>query len=480
MRRLFAGRRGGSDPRTLWSSKGGNVAMITALLLIPICFALGMAYDFTMAQSRADQLNGMADIAALGGVTPTMMAANNGAAATTSNTLFMSQANTVSGVTYSAGNVNSTANDTASGASVSRVLTISWQAASQNVFASLLGMSTFPIHGSSQAKSSTAPNIDFYLMLDTSPSMEIAATTAGITTLKNDTPQEESGCAFGCHESAPNEGTFPSNISCTGPGTYADGTSFTASSHFPTTGRDNYDLSRCVGVTLRIDLVNQAAQNLMTTAASTAANDHATYRMALYETDTNQANTANDLTLYELQPLTSDLTAARNQAATVGPLEMYQNNHLKAGDGNQDEDTYLDADLTTMNSTYLPTPGTGTNNAGDKPQEVLFIVTDALNDEAAGGSRKYLPMDKNGALCTLIKSRGIRIAVLYTTYEPMTGENWYDTYIAPLQNGADQMATAAQACASPGLFYQVSTNGDVSAALIALFREAVSTAHLTQ
>ncbi|HVM99226.1 MAG TPA: hypothetical protein VMT68_03345 [Caulobacteraceae bacterium] len=483
MQRLLTAlrRRGGTDPTSLWNSRSGNIALITAMLMIPLCFALGMAFDFTLAQSRTDQIDGMADVAALGGVTPTMMAQNNATAVNTARTLFLSQVNTISGVTYNSNNVNITANDASSGTSVSRVLTINFQAASQNVFAKLLGMDTFPIHGSSQAKSSTAPNIDFYLLLDTSPSMEIAATSSGITTMQADTPQQESGCAFGCHESAPSDlGTFPNNITCPAAGKYADGTSFSAGSKFPTTGRDNYDLSRCVGVTLRIDLLNQAAQNLMTEAATTATTDHATYRMAMYESDTNQVNTANDLTLYQLQALTSDLTAAKNQAATVAPLEMYQNNHLKSGDSNQDEDTYLDTDLTTINSTYLPTPGAGTNNNGDTPQEVLFIVTDALNDENVSGSRKYLPMDQNGTRCTAIKNRGIRIAVLYTTYEPMTGENWYDSHIAPLQNGTDQMQTAAQNCASPGLFYQVSTNGDVSAALIALFKEAVATARLTQ
>ena len=29
----------------------------------------------------------------------------------------------------------------------------------------------------------------------------------------------------------------------------------------------------------------------------------------------------------------------------------------------------------------MPNPGTGTNEAGDTPQEVLFIVTDGVEDE---------------------------------------------------------------------------------------------------
>lgn len=43
----------------------------------------------------------------------------------------------------------------------------------------------------------------------------------------------------------------------------------------------------------------------------------------------------------------------------------------------------------------------------------------------------------------------------------------------------DNIASAAQACASPGLYFAVDTGGDVNAAMIALFQKAVSTAHLT-
>ena len=44
--------------------------------------------------------------------------------------------------------------------------------------------------------------------------------------------------------------------------------------------------------------------------------------------------------------------------------------------------------------------------------------------------------------------------------------------------GTDPMALAAQQCASSGLYYEVSTDGDVSAALVHLFQEAVAQARL--
>src|SRR5580692_3293780 len=86
------------SPR-LWKNKSGNIAIITALMMIPLTFALGMAYDYTMAQARQDQINGMADVATLAGVTPTQMANQYASISKPySANLFLSQIATVNGV----------------------------------------------------------------------------------------------------------------------------------------------------------------------------------------------------------------------------------------------------------------------------------------------------------------------------------------------------------------------------------------------
>src|SRR5476651_1313505 len=100
------------------------------------------------------------------------------------------------------------------------------------------------IFGRWKAAAVAAPNVDFYLMLDTSPSMEIAATSAGVASLRAATQSNEGGCAFGCHQSNPSD-TGPykaaggAQISCAASGAYADGSAFTAGAKFPYTGRDN-------------------------------------------------------------------------------------------------------------------------------------------------------------------------------------------------------------------------------------------------
>jgi Flp pilus assembly protein TadG len=445
--------------KALAADRRGNIALISVLTMFPLLFATGMSVDFTLAQRRQDQINGYADAAALGAVTPAMMLQTSSASQTVAQNMFNGQLAGMTNITYSPADVTVTATDTGTGTAITRTVTVTYKASSQNIFSSVFGMGVLPISGTSTSTSSVSPNIDFYMLLDTSPSMEIAATTSGINTMvANTAPQ--GGCAFGCHETHPSSDNLgnPSNIICAG--------QVTAS--FPTGGEDNFALARCLGVPLRIDLVNQATQNLMSFAQATEAQNGATYRAAI---------STMDFSVNTLQVLTSDLAAASTQAGNLNAVTVYNNNCLTSSNCNSDEDSYLDTSLSNLN-TAMPDPGKGTKNAGDTPQEVLFIVSDGVNDENSGG-RKYPPISTASGQdwCTSIKTRGIRIAFLYTTYNPLPTNGWYNTYIAPEQS---QIAPAAQACASPGLYFQVSTDGDISAAMKTLFQKAVATARLTQ
>jgi hypothetical protein len=126
-------------------------------------------------------------------------------------------------------------------------------------------------------------------------------------------------------------------------------------------------------------------------------------------------------------------------------------------------------------NTAMPAPGNGSNIVGDKPQEVLFFVTDGVEDENVSGTRQESLMD-NG-WCTTIKNRGIRIAVLYTEYLPLPTNPWYMSHISSFQ---PNIGTTLSACASPGLYFKVQTGGDISGALSTLFEEAVQSAYLAQ
>jgi hypothetical protein len=201
----------------------------------------------------------------------------------------------------------------------------------------------------------------------------------------------------------------------------------------------------------------------MTTAQNYEATTNATYRMGIYTFD-NGFNT--------ITSLTSNLTNAYSAAGNIQMLEVYSNNNLTKTVSNSDTDTNFDNAVTNINA-IMPNPGTGAT--GSTPQEVLFFVTDGVEDEMVNGNRVQSLMDTTW--CTTMKNtRHIRIAVLYTTYLPLPTNSWYNTYISPFQAN---IGTTLQNCASPGLYQAVTTDDDISSALAKLFSTAVATAHLT-
>ena len=85
----------------------------------------------------------------------------------------------------------------------------------------------------------------------------------------------------------------------------------------------------------------------------------------------------------------------------------------------------------------MPLPGTGTPNS--TPQEVLFIVSDGVDDEVSSSCSQSLDGNRcqqpfNTTWCTTVKNRGIQIAVLYTDYLPLPTNSWYNNWIAPFQS----------------------------------------------
>jgi Flp pilus assembly protein TadG len=429
----------------------GNVALIFALSMIPCVFLVGMGLDFTSATQKRVQLNAAADAAALAAVTPTMMTQSTTAAQTAATNAFNAVASNMANVT------SVTPTITVTNVGVTRTVSVAYTANSTNAFPNVLKLLTgtsqtnWAISGSSTSTATTAPNIDFYLLLDNSPSMNIAATSAGITTMVANT-SAQGGCAFACHESNP----AADNLGNPG-------------------GEDNYTLAANLGVVTRIQNMVAATQALTTTATTVGTANNASYRMAVYTFNYSSTST--------VKSLTSSLSSVATAAANIDVLEVYDNNCLTssctAGAGNNDTDTDFNSAMSSING-IMPAPGTG--SAVSTPQEVLFLVTDGVDDkvsascsETLSGNRCQQPFDTTW--CTTVKNRGIRIAVLYTEYLPLPTNNWYVTWISPWQ---PTIATNLQNCASTGLYFAITTDGDISTAMQALFRQAVATARLTQ
>ncbi len=436
----------GSFIRRFVHDRRGNAAILFALSLIPIIFLIGMGVDFTSAAQKRARLNAAADAAALSAVTPAMMTQSNANAIAAATNIFNAQSSGISGLTVNAPSI------AISNSGLVRTVTVAYTATSTNTFPNVLGKTTWPISGSSQATSYSAPNINFYLMLDNSPSMAIAATTSGINTMVANT-SAQGGCAFACHESNPSADSL-------------------GNPH----GEDNYTLAQNLGVVTRIQNMATATAALMTTASQTEQANNATYQVAIYTFNGTGLNT---IYAPSGKP-SSNLSAAQTAAGSIDVLEVCSNNYLTCGNNNNDTDTNFETAMTAVNN-LMPAPGTGASSS--TPQEVLFIVSDGVDDEINStscsqkltGTRCQQPI--NTSMCTTIKNRGIMIAVLYTAYLPLPTNSWYNTWIAPFQS---QISTNMQSCASPGLFFSVTTDDDITAAMQALFQLAIATARLSQ
>jgi len=418
------------------------MAMFMALAAVPIIFSVGAGVDYSTSNMVKTKLQAVADAAALSAVDHSEISDTATNAQAVATTVFNTEVANIRNVTVTSLTV--TVTDTNN----SRTSVVTYAATKTNAFMGLLGLPTTTISGSASAAAGLSVNINFYLLLDNSPSMNIAATSAGIQKMVNNTAAQ-GGCAFACHE------TNPSADNLGNPG-----------------GVDNYQLAKNLNVVTRMQNLASATQSLMTTATATEGSNTSQYQMAIYTFANNGLST--------IQALTSNLTAAQQAAGNINVLPVYKNNWLTSTNNNSDMDTNFETAMSQI-STIMPNPGLGTPTS--TPQEVLFIVSDGVDDEAnstscskaLSGNRCQQPF--NTAQCTTIKSRGIQIAVLYTEYLPLPTNTWYNNWISPFQS---QIGPNMQSCASPGMFFSVTTDGDITAAMQALFAQAIATARLTR
>jgi Flp pilus assembly protein TadG len=459
----------------LLRDRKANVAIMFAIMMVPCIYLLGMALDYTQALRKQSQLNAATDAAAIAAIRPAMLTQPDSVAQATALAVFSATANSLPGLT-SIPAPSITITDVGLG----RTITVSYNANSINNFPILLGSPAWPIRGSSTAKASSAPNLNFYLVLDDSPSMAIGATQNDINSLITATahqPAVSQSCGFACHETHPNldSGASASSV-------------------------DNLTIARSNSITLRIDLVVNAVKQLLVSWSACpqavsggvmqcmSAINNTTYKAGLYTFDT-QLNT--------LQSLTSP-TVAGQSAGNIQLFAVDHQNCVVSGCAiGTDYGTAIETALTSINA-IMPTPGLGSNTAGDTPGEVVFLVTDGVDDMIISsssacnpsatlqtvGSQYRCQQPLNPAICTTIKNRGIRIAILYTEYLQLPTDSWYNSHIAQFNNptsATGQIEQNLQSCASPGLFADVQTGGDISAALTNLFiKVASSTASLTQ
>jgi len=431
-------RRGRPNLHTFCADQRANVAVIFAIAALPIMMSVGAAVDYSVANRTHAKLNAYADMAALSAVNLSAMSLTASAAKKNAKKYFNAQASSLNfGVLTS---VSVKVTDNAQG----RTAVVNYTANVSTSFLGLFDMDAIKVTGSSTASSGLPTYMDFYLLLDNTPSMGVGATPADVATMVSNTPDQ---CAFACHDlsTAPN---------------------------------DYYSLAKKLGVTTRIDVVRSATQQLMDTAASTAIVSNQ-FRMAIYTFGSSDKN----LGLTKIYSLSSDLSGAKSAASNIDLMSVQYQGY------NNDQDTDFDGVLTDINKN-IANPGDGTSSSSR--QKMLFLVSDGVADayypstctQPTTGGRCQEPVSLG--TCTALKQRGVKIAVLYTTYLALPTNAWYMTWIDPFNPGPygpsvnSKIAQNMQACASPGYYFEVSPTDGISEAMTALFNKVVQESRLTK
>jgi Flp pilus assembly protein TadG len=423
----------------------GNIAVIFVIACVPLISAVGCAVDYTRATQMQSKLQSAIDAASVGSIakqSPAFIAAGTmtvdgpiPAGNTDATNIFNGNMSGVSGFTLNSVTPNvQKLNGTVTS-------TVTFSATVPVMFLGVMGKSVMTIGGTSTSTANMPLYIDFYLLLDNSPSMGVGATPADVATMVNNTSDQ---CAFACHDT--------SNSS------------------------NYYNLAKTLGVTMRMDVLRTATQQLMDTAATTET--YATqFRMAIYDFG-GSSDTQGLRTLFALS---SSLSSAKTAAGAIDVMTVNGQND------NNDQDTGYTAVFPQIN-TAISAPGAGT--AGS-PQKYVFFVSDGVADESntsclkpkSGTYRCQSPIDPT--LCTTLKTRGIKIAVLYTTYLALPTNAWYMSWIDPFNVGPygpspnSQIAQNMASCASPGLYFEVSPTQGISQAMTTLFQKAVADARIS-
>lgn len=517
--------------RRLATNRRGNVLMLMGFSVIPLTLATGIAIDYARASRLQTKLNAAADAATLAAVTQPMMLKSNTEAETALVAMFNSQIAGQPGLIWNSADLQKsvTGNNLVTS---TRTAVVTYTARSVNAFAGLIGFPSITIGGTSTATATAAPNIDFYLALDTSPSMALPTTTAGFTTMDSAV-----SCSFACHSnkiqvyvggSIPSlildnakfsivkgsfgtsggytttttcdkkgkncttttTGTpkkillddngsyvFENNPSTNGLCTEAGGTRDICVYNADGTFADSYWYALNKGVRLRVTDERQAASDLMTLAQSYATANSRTYRAALY-TFNHSTN------LQTISALTSNLSAVSTAAQNIDVVTVNDqagNGRPPNGQGGSEYLFTSFASILTKMSTDLPlVSGRGTNTVGDTPQAFLFMVTDGMSDENIGSGRTRTAMqDAQITQCNAIKARGIKIAILYTEYTSASIQDDEPGQRAIANAAIPNIAPQLTKCASPDLMFTVKTDQSITEALQALFAKAVSSARLS-
>jgi Flp pilus assembly protein TadG len=434
----------GSVALSYLQNQSGQVAMIFALAAIPILFASSAAIDFGRRNSAKAQIDAALD----GAMLATLARKSNTITVldiTSMENQFRTEAARVPGVTITSFTapvpVVVPALNLSDSSGSTLKLTASYTATIKTTMAAMMNVTTMNIDGMTSGVKKLPQYMEFFLLLDSSPSMGLAATSADINNLKNFT----GGCAFACHEH-----TYDNSGNVTGD-----------------KQDDNYHIAQKYNIKLRIQVLRDAVDALVDRANETAALPQQ-FAMEMWTFNDSATQT-------QLKSMTSALNSIKAKTKDIDIAYAYRNQ--------SDNQTDFERAIAKMNSVI---PASGTGLLATSPVRFLFFVTDGVQDtggsisnESAGfriNQNRFIgPF--NPETCKSLKDKNVRIGIIYTQYMPLYDNGFYNNFVRPYEN---KIGPSLKACASDGLYYPVASGGDITSAMLTLFTNAVSSVRISQ
>jgi len=484
----------------------GAIAVIFAILIVPIIGLIGLAVDFGIWNQAHAMLTRAANSAALNAV---KVAGNAQLKAdanfeqegqTAGQQWFNSQ---VAAATLPI-TTNSLQVTISAGQSLSA--TVAYSGTIPSVFGAIFSAAQYPLEVTAVASISTNPYLNVELMLDNSSSMEIAATQNGMRTLLQNSPCDPSmvwyavgnndytpppprqyppsAQPYGDYQCSASTGssvaTTVGGVACPVTNIFSGGTYLPSSNintkanpqlcpsssllqpnayqgapcafacHFDGTkqaglGNDTYSLARRLGVQLRFDVLKTATQNIISTMQSSNVASINNLRVGVFTFNTDVTK------VYPPSGEADNDWAAASSAVGYSPPDTgsLQETGIQppVATWSANNNTMFSLSMTHLvTENYLTAAGDG--SSASSPRKVLMIVTDGMEDSFnSDGSDNRGPI--NTAVCQTIKNMGYTIYVVYTSYIPIM----HDYYFKYLQGYVENTAPTSvsgnlQACAS--------------------------------
>lgn len=418
----------------------GNFGLMTAILAPVIIGFAGLAIDFSQATLVKTQLQDAADAALLGNVSQKskiMTAALGGAA----NGAFEISSDEVEALFKAQAVSNQMATDakilniSAEKRDGFMVVSATYQAVVPTSLSRIFGKESILVSGTSQVTAPLPSYRDYYVLLDNSPSMGVAATPSDITKMQAKTGK----CAFACHMTQKDKPDF-------------------------------YDIARANKIKLRIDLLQLAAHEMIKKAESSriAATQ---YRFSLYSLGETISSTK--LTLFSAMSYPS-----HSLSENLAELELMT--VRKHGDSDHAGTRLYGA----ISGLQEEMGSQGTGYGPGSPIKTMIVVTDGVENsyksncikpKVPGSNVCQEPIDN--AVCDAAKRKGINIAILYTTYLPLKDDPWWNDWIKPFD---PEIGMRLRTCANEGMFIEASFEDDLGQAMTHLFEATLGGSRLTQ